>query len=411
MILVGDGMADYPISDRRNKTALQLANTPNMDFISTSGTKGIVKTIPEKMDAGSDIAILSILGYDPARYYTGRGPLEAMGMHISLDKEDIAFRCNLIAEKEGKIEDYSGGHITNEEAKELIKVLNEEFKAKEEEEIKFYPGLSYRNILVLKSYDLKKEEEIGCAPPHEIIGTSVDENLPKEGILREIILRSKQVLDAHEINIRRVEENKKKANMVWLWGRGRKPSIPEFSEMYGVRGSVISAVYIVKGIGRCAGLDVIDVPGATGYIDTNYAGKAEYALRSLEDMDFVFVHVEAPDEASHVGDIDMKVKAIEDFDELVVGNVLKGLEEKFANDGYKILVLPDHYTPVELGTHTKEAVPFAIYDSHSYSNKEETEKRKKISGFDEISARRERSSLGPGVLDARRLMHHFFSRG
>ena len=407
MILVGDGMADYPISNRGNKTALQLANTPNMDFISTVGTKGVVKTIPEEMDAGSDIAIFSILGYDPARYYTGRGPLEAMGMHISLDKEDIAFRCSLITEKEGKIEDYSGGHITNEEAKELIKVLNEEFRV--DGEIEFYSGLSYRNILVLKSYDLEKDEEIGCTPPHEIIGASVDENLPKESILREIILRSKQVLDAHEINIRRADENKKKANMVWLWGGGRKPSIPEFSEMYGVRGSVISAVYLIKGIGRCIGLDVIDVPGATGYIDTNYAGKAEYALRSLKDRDFVFIHVEAPDEASHVGDIDMKVKAIEDFDELVVGNVLKGLQEEFANYGYKILVLPDHYTPVELGTHTKEAVPFAMY--HSHDNKEEMEKKKKMGSFDEISAKKERSGLGPGVLDARRLMHYLFNQG
>jgi 2,3-bisphosphoglycerate-independent phosphoglycerate mutase len=358
------------------------------------------------MEAGSDTAILSILGYDPARYYTGRGPLEAMGMSVLFDQDAIAFRCNFITEEEGKIVDYSGGHITTEEAIELIKALNEELSDKigVSETIEFYPGVSYRNILLLRSGS-KKEIETECTPPHEIIGSSIEKNLPKEGLLRSIVLTSTEILENQEINLKRAKENKKKANMVWIWGGGKKPSIPAFSELYGVKGSVISGVYIIKGVGRCIGLDVIDVPGATGYIDTNYEGKAEYAITSLKDKDFVLVHVEAPDEASHMGDIEMKIKAIEDFDDLVVGNVLRWLNEQF-EESYKILVLPDHYTPVSLGIHTKEAVPFALYDAKT--GKEESESKKKV-GFDEISAA-QRSS-GRDVLEARTgdLMRCLFS--
>ncbi|RLG33545.1 cofactor-independent phosphoglycerate mutase [Methanosarcinales archaeon] len=420
VILIGDGMADYPIPERDNKTALQTASTPNLDFIATEGMCGEVQTISKGMDAGSDIAILSILGYDPARYYTGRGPLEALGMHIPLDEGDIAFRCNLVTENRGRLEDYSGGHITNGEAKGLIEALNEELRVKEEEEkkgwqIDFYPGMSYRNVLVLKSkdYDLGNEKEIGGAPPHDIIGARVEEELPKEEILRNIVLASREILEKHEINVERASKGKKKANMIWLWSGGRKPTMPEFREMYGVSGSVISAVFLLKGVGRCVGLDVIDVPGATGYIDTNYAGKAEYALRSLKDHDFVLVHVEAPDEAAHIGDIDMKVKAIEDFDALVVGKMLGGLEDEFADEGYKVLAMSDHYTPVSLKTHTKEPVPFAIYRSQAQvreQNKQEGGRvrgRRKDGGFDEVSARK--SDLG--VLDARAgdLMHYFFT--
>jgi len=415
VILIGDGMADYPIPERDNKTALQIASTPNLDFIAVEGMCGVVKTIPEGMGAGSDIATLSIFGYDPAKYYTGRGPLEAAGMNVPLNNEDITFRCNLITVNEGEIADYSGGHITNDEAKGLIKALNEELRVEGEGQeegwqIKFYPGMSYRNVLVLKSkskdYKFEREKEIGGAPPHDIIGARVEDELPKEAILRNIVLASREILEKHEINVKRVAENKKKANMVWLWSGGRKPSMPAFSEMYGVTGSVISGVYLIKGVGRCMGLDVIDVPGATGYIDTNYEGKAEYALRSLKEKDFVLVHVEAPDEAGHLGDIDLKVKAIEDFDALVVGKVLRGLEDEFADtdDGYKILVMPDHYTPVSLKTHTKEPVPFAIY--YPQARAQSKQEGGKEGGFDETSARKG----GLGVLDARAqdLMQYFF---
>jgi len=409
VILVGDGMADYPIPERDNKTALQIASTPNLDFIATAGICGAVKTIPEGMGAGSDIATLSILGYDPAKYHTGRGPLEAMGMHIPLDEGDIAFRCNLITESEGRIVDYSGGHITNEEARGLIAALNEELQVRVEgTQIELYPGVSYRNVLVLKSedYAFEREKEVGGAPPHDIIGARIADELPGEEILKNIVLTSREILEGHEINVRRAAENKRKANMVWLWSGGRKPSMPAFSDTYGVSGSVISGVYLVKGVGRCVGLGVIDVPGATGYIDTNYAGKAEYALRSLREHDFVLVHVEAPDEAGHLGDIDLKVKAIEDFDKFVVGKMLRGLEDEFADtggeEGYKILVMPDHYTPVSVRTHTKEPVPFAIYDSRARNE------QKKAGGFDERSA----SEGDSDVLDARaqELMRLFFRK-
>ncbi len=409
VILIGDGMADYPLPERGNRTALQIASTPNLDFIATGGRCGLVRTIPEGMHAGSDIATLSILGYDPAKYHTGRGPLEAMAMRMPLNEGDIAFRCNLITENEGIIEDFSGGHITTAEAKALIAALNEEFSDKFVEqgwELTFYAGVSYRNILVIKSRsnDLKFREgkEIGGAPPHDIVGEPIEEYLPKEDILRDVMLASKEVLDAHEVNRKRQARNEKKANMVWLWSGGRKPVMPSFSELYGVQGSVISGVDLIKGIGRCVGLDAIDVPGATGYFDTNYKGKADYALRSLAGNDFVLVHVEAPDEAGHLRDIDLKVKAIEDFDALVVGTVLKGLEAEFADaeEGYRILVMPDHYTPVSVGTHTKEPVPFAIYNSRARSE------QKRVGGFDEQFARK--STVG--VLDARaqELMRLFF---
>lgn len=395
VILIGDGMADYPIPEHGGKTALEIANTPNLDYIATRGFCGLVRTIPEDMGAGSDIATLSIFGYDPALYYTGRGPLEAMGMHIPLDTGDIAFRCNLITVVGGRIEDYSGGHITDEEARELIAALNEEFR---EVAIDFYPGVSYRNVMVLKSHDDYNSLE-GGAPPHDIIGAQLEESLPKEELLRDIVLTSRTILEKHEINIKRAARNERKANMVWLWSGGKKPVMPAFSELYGVSGSVVSGVYLIKGIGHCAGMDILDVPGATGYFDTNYEAKVEYALHSLRAKDFVLIHVEAPDEAAHIGDLDMKVKAIEDFDTLVVGEVLKGLEAEFADTAYKILAMPDHYTPVSVGTHTKEAVPFAIFSSHARSKMNK-------GGFDEKSAKN--GELG--LLDGRTqdLMRLFF---
>jgi len=410
VILIGDGMADYPIPERGNKTALQLASTPNLDFIATRGTCGLVQTIPEGMTAGSDIATLSILGYDPAKYHTGRGPLEALAMRIPLDEAEFAFRCNLITENDGILADFSGGHISTEEARGLIAALNAAIPntwVDKGWEVTFYAGVSYRNILVLKSRsnDLKfrEEKEIGGAPPHDIVGERIEDYLPKEAVLKELMLTSKDVLDTHEINARRLAQHETKANMVWLWSGGKKPMMPSFSELYGVqRGTVISGVDLIKGIGRCVGLDAIDVPGATGYFDTNYKGKAEHALRCLEEDDFVLVHVEAPDEGGHLRDIDLKVNAIEEFDELVVGPVLSGLADNFAatEAGYRVLVMPDHYTPVSVGTHTREPVPFAIYDSLA------PQQQKTVGGFDEPSAKKRAGT----VLDARsqELMRLFF---
>ncbi len=381
-------MADYPIAEYGGKTALQIASTPNLDFIASEGICGRVRTIPPNMDAGSDIATLSILGYEPPRYYTGRGPLEAIGMGIPLDDAEMAFRCNLITVSGGKIVDYSGGHISDTEAKELIESLNAAFKSWG---VKFYPGVSYRNIMVLKT----EEEVEGGAPPHDIIGEDIEANLPENRLLRDIVLRSRQILEHHTVNEQRAARDKHRANMVWLWSGGRKPVMPVFKDMYGVTGAMISGVYLVKGVARSVGLDVIDVPGATGYIDTNYAGKAEYALQGLKQRDFMLVHVEAPDEAAHSGDIEQKVKAIENFDRFVVGKILSGLESEYSD--FRVLALPDHYTPTALKVHTKEPVPFAIYDSRSRSHSDAT--------FDEVSA-----SKSPLRLDAYRqdLMRRLF---
>lgn len=411
VILIGDGMADYPLLERGNKTALQLARTPNLDFVAREGSIGLVQTIPDGMTAGSDIATLSILGYDPATYHTGRGPIEAMALQIPLAADEFAFRCNLIAETDGILADFSGGHITTEEARKLIAALNAALRTSwldQGWELSFHAGVSYRNILVLKARsgaaDFAMGKEIGGAPPHDLVGARINDHLPKAAILREIMLSSKDILEQHDVNVQRAARGKEKANMIWLWSGGQKPVMPAFADLYGVQGAVISGVDLIKGLARLVGLQVINVPGATGYIDTNYRGKAEYALRSLEDTDFVLVHVEAPDEAGHLGDIDLKVQTIETFDTMVVGTVLKGLKEEFSatEEGYRILVMPDHYTPVSVGTHTREPVPFAIYDSRAPSA-EGSE-----GGFDEQSALKRAEK----VLDAaaQELMRLFFQR-
>ncbi len=367
LVLVGDGMADYPIPELNNLTPLQAANTPNMDFIAKHGKCGTAKTIPDNMPAGSDVANLSILGYDPEKYYAGRGPLEAASIGINLEKDDIAFRCNLITEKQGMLADYSAGHISSEEARALIEAVDRELGNG-----KFYAGVSYRHLLVLK-----EGEKAQCMPPHDVVGQSVEDVLPKgEGseILIKLIKASKDVLEAHEINTKRRKEGKNAANLIWPWGQGKAPNMPRFRDLYKVSGSIISAVDLLKGIGRYAGLDIINVPGATGYLDTNFSGKAAYALESLKNRDFVMVHVEAPDEASHMGNIEAKIKAIEDFDEKVVGGILNELSVDF-----KIMVLPDHLTPISVRTHTREPVPFAIYSSY--------EKADYVERFDEFAAK------------------------
>jgi len=395
VLLIGDGMADIP----DGKTPLQVADTPNMDFIASSGNMGVARTIPSGCEAGSDIAILSILGYDPLRYYTGRGPLEAMGMGIPLSENDTVFRCNLVTVDGDVMIDYSSGHISSEEAEELINALNRALKPRLNEilrrkgaDIEFYPGVSYRNVLVIRGCRI----ECSIPPPHDVLGETI--TLPDDEMLREIVLASRDVLESHEINEKRARE--KRANMIWLWGGGVVPNMPPFKR-YGVGGGcVISAVMLVKGIGRCIGLDVIEVPGATGFIDTNYEGKVSHALECLLKHDFVLVHVEAPDEASHIGDFDLKVKAIEEFDRRIVGKMLNGLSSLF--NEYRILLMPDHATPVSLKTHTSDPVPFAIYDSKK-AKKGSAKKR----CFDEKSA-----LLGEiGMIDAKILMKKLLNSG
>ena len=413
VVLIGDGMADRPatMSSATNSSAeisgaaetpLHVAETPNMDFIASAGKMGLARTIPEGCPAGSDIAILSILGYDPRKYYTGRGPLEALGMGIPLQKNDIVFRCNLATVQNGRITDYSGGHISTEEAKVLISALNDGIKERLKErgmgefagKIKFYAGVSYRNVLVLSGFPRSAEiVRGGSAPPHEIVGERIEEHLPKAEVLREIVLASHEILEAHELNAVRSQAGKNKANIVWLWSGGVAPTMPAFKQKYGVGGGVVSAVMLVKGIGRCIGLEVAEVEGATGFLDTNYEGKVQHASAILRRSDFVLLHVEAPDEASHLGDFELKVKAIEDFDKRVVGRMLDSVSA--FDEDFRILLMPDHATPVSLKVHTKEPVPFAIYDSRT--NKNAKERR----GFDEKSA----SAGELGVVDALDLMN------
>jgi 2,3-bisphosphoglycerate-independent phosphoglycerate mutase len=369
IILIGDGMAGRPLAELGGRTVLQAASTPNMDRLAREGTRGMVRTVPPGMPAGSDVANMSILGYDPERYYSGRAPLEAASMGIELGEGDVAFRCNLVTLEVGgwgesaRMEDYSAGHITTEEARALVRALDEELGTGS---VVFHPGVSYRHLMLWKGGEAGAE----CTPPHDIIGRDVGEYLPKgEGgeFLRELMARSVRVLEGQDINRKRASEGKSPANSIWLWGQGKKPALPSFRETFGLSAALVSAVDLTKGLGRVLGMDILDVPGVTGYLDTNYAGKAEYSLRALEKVDLVYIHVEAPDEAGHSGNYQDKLRAVEDFDSLVVGKVMEGLT---AFGEYRVLLMPDHPTPVELRTHTADPVPFVIYDSRDVRSDE-----------------------------------------
>jgi 2,3-bisphosphoglycerate-independent phosphoglycerate mutase len=358
IVLVGDGMADYPIGQLGGRTPLEVARTPNMDYIAQYGRLGRVRTIPENLSPASDVANISILGYDPQEYYTGRGPLEAANLGIDLEEGDVAFRCNLITALGDTLVDYSAGHISSKEAEILIKFINEKLGS---EKFIFYPGVSYRHLLLIKKGQNEHLENISCKPPHDITGQGISKNLPQgenADILIKLMKDSHEILEKQEINLVRIDLKENPANMIWLWGQGMKSAMPKFSEKYGLGGSVISAVDLIKGLGRILGLDVINVPGATGYYDTDYEGKARAALKSLETKDFVYVHIEAPDEAGHNGDLREKILAIERFDQMVVGVILKAFKRK---KNFRILVLPDHATPISVRTHTSEPVLFGVF--------------------------------------------------
>jgi len=361
VIFQGDGMPDHPIPELGNKTPLEAAKTPNMDELARRSVFGLVKTIPDGLPPGSDVGNLSVLGYNPRLYYTGRSPLEAASIGVNVEETDVTFRCNLVTLKEsdGKtlMEDYSAGHISTEEAREIILDIRKELE--KEGEINFYPGVSYRHLMVWHG----GTDRMRTTPPHDISGKEVTSHLPSgEGAdkLRRLIERSKGLLKNHPINHKRVEQGKGPATSIWLWGQGRAPKMPRFKELYGIEGAVISAVDLVKGIGIYAGLRVLDVPGATGYLDTNYQGKVEYALRALEEVDLVMIHIEATDETGHEGKVDLKIRAIEDIDSRVIWPVLEGVK-RFKD--YKVLLLSDHPTPIEIRTHVNEPVPFAIFSS------------------------------------------------
>lgn len=361
IVLVGDGMADYPVKELDERTPLEVARTPNMDFLVQNGSLGRVKTIPDKATPGSDVANISILGYNPKEFYTGRGPLEAANLGVELNYDDVAFRCNLITASGDTLTDYSAGHISSKEAVSIIKFIDDKLGTNR---IKFYPGVSYRHLMVIKRGADEHFENLHCNPPHDISGQSISKNLPKgdgADFIINLMQESRRVLENHEINLVRVDLKENPANMIWLWGQGKKPEFTKFVDKYGVLGSVISAVDLLKGLGRILGLEVINVLGATGYYDTNYEGKAKAALKSLEDKDFVFVHVEAPDEAGHNGDLREKITAIERFDQFIVGTILESFKQR---QDFRILVLPDHATPIALKTHTADVVPFVVYGSN-----------------------------------------------
>ncbi len=363
IMLVGDGMCDRPIKELDNKTPLEAARIPNMNMIASEGAVGVTSTVPDDLAPASDVANLSLLGYDPHKYYSGRGPLEAANMGVEIKEGDVAFRCNLVTVSDDKMQDYSAGHIKDKEAGILINFLDKKLGTKA---IKFYPGVSYRHLTVFNTKELGMKPEdltkVICTPPHDISGKRIIRYLPRGkmgGFLAELMVKSKDILLSHDINKVRVDLGENPANMIWLWGQGSKIQIPTFKEKFNLTGSIISAVDLIKGIGRVIGLEPINVPGATGYYDTNYKGKAEYAINSLKNKDFVFVHVEAPDEAGHNGDVKAKITAIENFDRFVVGTILDYFKK--SKKAFRILVTSDHATPVSLKTHARDPIFFAIY--------------------------------------------------
>ncbi len=398
IILVGDGMGDFPLKELGGKTPLEAALTPGMDFIAQHGDLGLVQTIPSGMEPGSDVANMALLGYRPEIQYTGRGPIEAAALGLSLRPEDVAFRCNLVTIKKQDdryiMFDYSAGHISTEEAHVLINDLNKELA---NDKLFLHPGKSYRHILVWRG----GPEGIKTYPPHDLLGRDIYEAwlvYENEPILRDFLLKAMAFLDKHPINRKRREEGKLPANALWPWGQGRMPRLEPFEEKWGLKGAVIAAVDLIRGLGVLAGLEVIDVPGATGYLDTNYEGKALAAIKALkEGMDFVFVHVEAPDEASHEGSLELKMKAIQDFDRYVVRTVLEETTTKVGE--HRLMVVTDHLTPLSLRTHASKPVPFAIYDSRD-------PEIKRSSGYNEKAAAETKLFFKSGE----DLLSHFLER-
>ncbi|MCK5225424.1 MAG: cofactor-independent phosphoglycerate mutase [Planctomycetes bacterium] len=353
VIIVPDGAADEPIAELGNKTILQAADIPNIDKISSQGRQGLVRTVPPSMEAGSDVAQMSLLGYDPLRYYSGRAPLEAEAQNISLSMQDWVFRCNLVTIIDAKIQDHSAGHISNEEANKLIKELNEKFSS---EKLQFHTGVSYRHLLVFRGIDF----DVQTYPPHDYIGTAIEKILPRgkgAELLIDLMANSQRLFAEHDINKVRKDLGENQVSSIWLWGQGKKTQMENFEKKFGLKGATITAVDLVRGLSKLIGFDLIDVPGATGFVDTNYQGKAAAAIDAMNKYDIVFVHIEAPDEASHNGSVVMKKKAVEKIDKYIVGPVLEAMQNY---DSWRILVMPDHPTLISTKAHSPEPVPFAM---------------------------------------------------
>ncbi len=357
IVIIGDGMADFSLDELGGKTPLMAAHKPNMNLMAREGLAGRVNTVPNGFPPGSDVAGMSLFGYDPASYYTGRAPIEAFGMGIPMGPEDVAFRCNLVTigsgDKGDAMADYSGGHISTPEAETLIKALAEQLGS---DDITFYPGVGYRHIMIWKG----GKHNIATTPPHDITGQPVAGHLPAgdgDRMIRSLMDRSRQILSSHPINKERAAGGKLPANSIWLWGQGKRAALPPFKEKFGLKGATVCAVDLVRGLSRLIGFATPHVRGATGYLDTNYGAKARAALELLRDHDIVYTHIEAPDEASHNGNLPEKIKAIERIDKEVLGMLL---EE--AGDGTRFLLVTDHATPISMRTHFAVPVPFAVYE-------------------------------------------------
>jgi len=395
IVLLGDGMSDYPSARLGGKTPLECALTPFLDQIAAEGTLGLVDTIPENLTPGSDVANLSVLGYDPRENYTGRGPLEAASMGVSLGPDDIAYRCNLVTIGEqgtdsAFMDDFTAGHISSAEAREIMLDLNKKLGSPQ---LQFFPGVGYRHLLVWRHAAGSPQ----TTPPHDIPGKTIADYIPSGDFAPEVndlMTKASEILREHPINASRQADGKKRANSIWPWGQGKKPQIVPLTEKYDLKGGMISAVDLLNGLGVNAGLKPLRVEGATGYIDTNYEGKARMALDALQFMDFVFLHLEAPDEMGHEGNAEGKIQAIELFDEKIIGPILKNAGKL---GDYRILVLSDHPTPVDLKTHVGDPSPFAVYSSINGENKAAGK------SFTEANARESGILVSPGHL----LMDYF----
>jgi len=400
IIILIDGVADYRIAELGNKTPLQYAKTPAMDSLARNSEMGIVKAIPDGMAPGSDTANLSVLGYDPKKYHTGRSPLEAVSLGIDLSEDDVVFRCNLVTLSEEDnytdriMVDYSAGEILTNLSRILIEDIGSKLQT---EKIKFFPGVSYRHIIV---WEGGLDNNI-LTPPHDILDKKISDFLPRgpgSSALLDMMVRSSSLLKEHDINKERIKKGARPANSIWIWGEGRKPVLDSFYEKYKLEGSVISAVDLIKGIGILAGLQPVEVEGATGTINTNFKSKANAAINELSSgRDFVYLHLEAPDECSHQGDSRKKVKSIEIIDREVIGPIKEALDRQGAR--YKMMILPDHYTPISLRTHTSEPVPFMIYDSSGKADN-------KSERFDEFSAKKTGLYFKQGY----KLVDYFFGK-
>ncbi len=399
IVVLGDGMADYPVEELGGRTPLQAARKPRIDALARRGEVGTVRTVPAGMPPASDVANLSVMGYDPRRYYTGRSPLEAISMGLELEPSDVAFRCNLVTLSDDAVYadavmlDYGAGEIPTEESRELMAAIESGLGRGA---LSFHPGISYRHCMIWKAGPTACE----LTPPHDISQRVIGEHLPRgEGAseIRAMMEGSRALLAGHPVNRARLARGLNPATSIWLWGQGRKPALASFPEKYGLSGAMISAVDLLKGIGICAGLESIDVEGATGNIDTNFRGKAQAALDALgAGADFAYIHVEAPDECGHRHEIENKVRSIELIDEEVVGPLLDGLD---GIGPWRMMILPDHPTPLATRTHSSDPVPYLIFERGR-------DERNGISGFDENQAR----STGVHVDEGHRLMDRFLGR-